>query len=77
MRLIRRIQRRGQIADLFAHALERRQLEAAGDQFEDRGRVVGGLVDKAAPGEGRGDDRGDPRSRTKAVAPPRPVRRNS
>ena len=63
--------RRSEIAHLLAHAGQRLEAEAHGDQLQDRGRVVGGAVDVAALGERRDDQRGDARCRSPAVAPAR------
>src|SRR5262245_54296780 len=61
-------ERGGQVAHPSAHAGQRLEIEPTGDELQDRGRVVAGVVDEAAPGEGRDDDGGDAGGRSPAVA---------
>ena len=66
-----KVQCRGEIAHIFAHAWKRFEVETHGKEFYDRGGVVGSLVHKAAFGERRDDKRRDPCCRSKAVTPTR------
>src|SRR6202043_154353 len=74
-RLLAELESRAEIACLFAHAGKRLQIEAPGDEFQDRRGVIGGLVDEAALGVGRDDQRRYSRAGPEAIAPARSVRR--
>src|SRR5215470_12354693 len=66
--LLGKIERRGEIAHLRAHAGQRLELESTRDELGDRCRIVGRVIDVAAVRIGRNDDRGDARSGSPAIA---------
>src|SRR5207237_10744397 len=66
--LIAEIERGGQVACTRTHAGQRLEIETAGNELEDRGCIVGRVIDVAALRERRDDDRRDARSRSPAVA---------
>src|SRR5262249_50152075 len=61
-------ERGGQIAHPSTHAGQRLEIEPTSDEPQDRGRVVAGVVDEGAPGEGRGGEGGEAGGRPPAVA---------
>src|SRR5436305_13980754 len=69
---LRHIQGGGEVAGLFPHPGKRLQIETTGDQLQDRGGVVAGVVDDTALGERRHDHRRDARPGPEAIAPTRP-----
>src|SRR5690349_21115141 len=69
--LLREIERRREIACRRTHAGKRLEPEATGDEFQDRRRVVHGVIDVAAARVGTDDERGDARAGAPAVAPRR------
>src|ERR1700722_5932872 len=61
------IERRRHIGAAGVPCSERRQSEARLDQFQNGGRVIDGVIDKATFGERRDDQRRNPRARPPAV----------
>src|SRR5438309_46319 len=62
------VERGGQVACARTHAGQCLEIEAACDELQDRGRIVGRVIDVAAPRERRNDDRRDTRARTPFIA---------
>src|SRR5207249_6181088 len=66
--LRRKIERRGEVTHLSPHARQRLETEATRDEFDDRRRIVGRMVDDAALGVRRNDDGRNTGCRTPSIA---------
>src|SRR5262245_12454889 len=75
--LLRQVERSGQVTHLGAYSGKWLEPVPASDQLQDRGRVVGRLIDEAAFGEWRHDERRNTRGRPPTVAPSFPRRRRN